>query len=421
MFGVGSLIRVRSGFIVWLFLFGFILKLCSHAQLTVLPLILTDYGLTSFSIGVVAAAYAVGVTFGKSLVGIYYNVLGDRAVCLGAALLIALASLALTATRNIWLLSIARLVFGLGVAAMSVAYFSIVSARSTASQVATDLAYMSLLWPLSQALGSPLGGLLLEHYNANFLFLSSFLVAVASLALISRRPTQYRAPPLHVPPETNPTPESKSQLQQHCDENDRNQCASLSVCPKVDLNLTLFGFAGAAFGLVSLYMPILLRGISPSTNPGYYYSIVAVVNCASRLLLASYFPGRTGSFILTALFMYVITFLLLSVTDTAELCLFAAITHGIAAGIIFPNLIARITETTSPTLNARKIGFGMALFEAGAGMGSLIFGALGRYFQVQTCLLFGTIIIQLGLVIEIIYRNRSRSSIQPIVSSGSSG
>lgn len=416
IFNVGSLIRIRSGFIIWLFLFGFVLKLCSHAQLTVLPLILTDYGLTSFSIGVVAAAYALGITFGKPLVGIYYHVLGDRLVCLGAGLFVAIASLILTTTRSIWLLSAARLFFGLGVAAMSVAYFSIVSARSNASQVATDLAYMSLLWPLSQAIGSPLGGFLLEHYSANFLFLFSFALASASLILVIKESTKHRG--LGDPLGRNTcAAHDESPLDGQFGKDQQHSRSSHKPHAIIELNLVLFGFAGAAFGLVSLYMPILLRNISPTTNPGYYYLIVAAVNCASRLVLAPYFPGRTGSFILTALILYIITFVLLGVTETAEVCLVAAIAHGMAAGLIFPNLIARITETTDPAHNSRKIGFGMALFEAGTGLASLLFGALGGYFQAQTCLLFGIIIMHLALFIEIMYRRGSRELIQVAVPS----
>lgn len=412
MVSISSLIRIRSGFIVWLFLFGFVLKLCSHAQLTVLPLILIDYGLTSFSIGVVAAAYAVGITFGKYLVGIYYHVLGDRLVCLGAGLFIAFASLVLTTTRSIWLLSAARLFFGLGVAAMSVAYFSIVSARSSASHVATDLAYMSLLWPLSQAIGSPLGGFLLEHYNANLLFLSSFVLAGVSLLLVSRDSTQHEAPrPHHL---------SQKDHGAGCVEDrflmeKQHHLKSGSLFNRMEFNLLLFGFAGAAFGLVSLYMPILLRNISPTTNPGYYYLIVAAVNCASRLILAPYFPGRTALFILFSIILYIVTFMLLGLADTAEVCLVAAIAHGAAAGLIFPNLIARITETSDPSQNARKIGFGMALFEGGTGAASLLFGALGGYFQAQTCLLFGIVIMHLALFIEIAYRRGSRRSIEVAV------
>ncbi|MCA2552666.1 MAG: MFS transporter [Microcystis sp. M04BS1] len=352
--------------------------------LPTLPIYIDSLGGSKQDIGFVMGAFAIGLILSRSWLGNLVDRRSRKLVVLFGTIVAATAPLGYLFFRDLSSLFAVRAYHGLSIAAFTTGYSTLVVDFSPVRQRGEIIGYMSLTAPIGMGIGPALGSYLYESIGYDGLFLvSATSGAIAFLLGFSIQ-----------------EPDFKKKLAEMKAENPTIERSFWVLCQeRAFLVPTLvFLLVGTLFGGLVAFLPLFLLENQLPFSPGLFYSCAAVSGVIGRILSggASDRYGR-GLFITISVFCYGLSMLVLSSARSPSDLILAAILEGTGGGILFPMLLALISDRSGPQERGRAYSICIGGFDVGTALAGPILGVLVISYETMFTLSSGLAVIALFL------------------------
>ncbi len=352
----GLLILFASGLFFW----------CGITTLLgTVPLYVESVGATRQQIGWVMGAFSLGLLPSRIWLGPLADTRSRKLVLVIGGIVGATAPLCYLLADSVPLLIAVRAFHGISIAGFTIGYSALVADISPEGRRGELIGLMSLVNPIGTALGPAFGSFVQEGFGYVPLFISSAgfgALALMGIFLVSE-------------PDRSLQVDKKEKT-----ENDRPQSfwqilSSRAVFVPTLVMLT----AGLIFGTIVAFLPLYLREVEIDLSAGWFFTVVAIASFLVRWPTGSASDkyGR-GIFITISLVCYSLSLLLLWTATTKLLILLAAFFEGSAAGIIFPSIVALITDRCPPQARGKFFSICIGGFDFGLAIAGPIFGLVAE-------------------------------------------
>ena len=333
--------------------------LCFFAQFTftfvifslipTLPIYLSRLGPKEVEIGVLIGSSAVASLVLRPFVGRALLKIPEKHFMIVGALFFASASIAYIFAPPFWPFLMVSVLQGIGFALFTTASFTLIAKISSGAHMGQSLSYFILAFTISGALAPPMAMLLINTFSFIFLFLVCLGLSLCSLFIT------------HQLGRGQVVPSQDSSIQ------DGFFLSRRSLQPSI-IAFSPFFIWGALTTFFPLYA--ISHGV---TNPGLFFSTVAVV-----LILSRVFGGRVldlyprERIILFCITPYIIGMILLAFSKTLFMFILVAMIYAIGPAFLIPALMACALErggSPGPTM-----GTFQALTDLGMGLGPVMMG-----------------------------------------------
>ncbi|MEG3437088.1 MFS transporter [Pannus brasiliensis CCIBt3594] len=330
--------------------------------LPILPIYIEDLGGTKQQVGIVMGSFAIGLIFSRAWLGYLVDRRSRKLVITIGAFVAATAPLGYLVAPAIPSLMVIRAYHGICVAAFATGYSTLVVDFSPIKQRGEIIGYMSLTAPLGMGIGPALGSVLQKSIDYEGLFLLS--AGLGTMALLMN--TRIREP------------SHKERLARQQEESDNTPDRTfwqLFREPALLVPTVIFFLAGTIFGGIASFLPLFIREANLAFSAGAFYSYAAVSGVLGRIVSggSSDRYGR-GLFITASLFSYALSmFLLIRASSPLEITV-AAIAEGAGGGILFPMLLALISDRSRSGERGRAYAICIGGFDVGTALAGPLLG-----------------------------------------------
>lgn len=351
-------------------------------MLPTLPAYIQDVGGTIQQVGIVMGCFAIGLLLSRTWLGQLADRRSRKLVMSIGAIVAAIAPLGYVLVQSIPALMAIRAFHGISIAAFTTGYSALVVDLSPLKQRGELMGYMSLAVPIGMAVGPALGGILLASGGYGDLFVTSASFGCFALILTSQVRENRKIPAIE-------------EISDNPDASDRSFWEVLSR-PSLIVPTSILLLVGLLFGTLVSFFPLFLReemkfaplliqikiaSLSLESVKldfaGVFYTAAAIASFTVRFISgqASDRYGR-GLFITMSLVCYGASMALLTVAQTPNIFILAAILEGAGGGILIPILFTLISERCHPDERGRVFavcggGFDVGIAIAGPVLGSL--------------------------------------------------
>ncbi len=351
-----------------------------------------DLGGSTREIGLIMGAFAIGLIFSRTWLGNWADRRSRKIVILIGTVVAASAPLGYLFITSIGLLPLVRAYHGIAVAAFTTGYSALMVDMSPAKQRGEIIGYMSLVAPIGMGIGPALGSFIEESAGYPVLFIASAVsgaIALFSATLVREASAE----------------EKKQRLE---DEKDLPQrtFGQLLFEPAFLYPTLVFLLIGLLFGVLVAFLPLFIRENGLKFSPGLFYSYAAVSSFLGRILAggASDKYGR-GVFITGSICSYGVSMMLLSHAASSFELILAAIFEGTGGGILFPMLIALISDRSYSNERGRVYAICIGGFDVGGALAGPILGIFDISFK--TMFLVSGYLAIVSLVLFVTFSNKS--------------
>jgi MFS family permease len=378
----------------YLFVIGLLFWISITLLLPTLPAYIQDVGGTPQQVGLVMGCFAIGLLGSRTWLGRVADRRSRKIVILVGTLVAGIAPFGYLLVTSIEGLAGIRAFHGISIAAFSIAYSALVVDYAPSAIRGKVIGYMNMAVPAGMSIGPALGGYLQVNNGYRVLFIASATIGILALLLSS----QVRE---IIDLQTIDRDASKAKGRDFW-ELSRDRALSI---PTVVL-LTI----GLAFGTIVAFLPLYVRELELTLNVGLFYTTIAIASFSVRLFIgqASDRYGR-GLFISLGLFCYLISMSLLSLAQTPQDFLWAAIAEGAGAGILIPLILALISDRSHSNERGRVFALCLGGFDLGIALAGPILGALASYIGYRQIFAIAAIFSALAIVIFVTQSSKSIS------------
>ena len=387
--------------------------------LPTLPLYVEDLGGTTQQIGLVVAAFAVGLLLCRPTLGKLSDRRSRKLVVLIGFTVLTIAPLGYLFAKSIPLLLLIRVFHGISIAAYTTGNSALIVDLSPMDKRGEVIGYMSLTTPIGMAIGPAIGGFLQAEVSYTSLFLFSFGTGLLGL-LFAFRVQEPRLSPVGAP--LVDTQQSKSQRvhskvaqtvlrRDKGDKEDKgdkgdstetkkdickngmfpSQTTGVSVesdndkfwkllgSPRLRIPTLVMLLVGLIFGSLATFVALYIREAKVDLNVGWFYTAAAMTSFCSR-----FFTGRAsdrygrGLFITVSLVFYCLSMLLLAQAQSPVAFLLAGLLEGAAAGTLIPTMIALISDRSYAHERGRVFALCLGGFDVGIAIAGPLFGTFAK-------------------------------------------
>jgi MFS family permease len=344
--------------------------------LPILPIYIEDLGGTKQQIGIVMGSFAIGLIFSRSWLGYLVDHRSRKVVVLIGAIVAATAPIGYLLLPSIPPLMLMRAYHGISIAAFSTGYSTLVVDISPVRQRGEIIGYMSLTAPIGMGIGPALGSSLYESIGYPGLFILSALLGSIALLLGFgiKEPSQLE------------------RLQRQQAERKEQERDFWQLCQHQAFLIptVLFFLIGTVFGGLVAFLPLFIRENSLPFSAGLFYTYAALASFLGRIASggASDRYGR-GLFITASLVCYGLSMLTLINARSATALSIAAILEGTGGGILFPMLLALISDRSYANERGRVYAICIGGFDVGTAMAGPILGILAISYHAMFTLSLG--------------------------------
>ncbi|HVN97419.1 MAG TPA: MFS transporter [Syntrophorhabdaceae bacterium] len=335
----------------FLALFAFLVA--NYALLPTLPIFLTRLGSNVSEIGVLIGIYGASSLGARLLVGSALLKYSEKKVMMFGALLFTLTFLASIVLRPFWPFFAIRFIQGASFAFLDTAALACVVKLTPSAYRGQGIGYFLLAPSFAMVIGPTLGMLLINQYSFTIFFLActglSFCAFFFSWKL--------KAPETITP--------------------DKNTPANINLF--LDMKIITPGLTGFlqmfALGATMAFFPLyaIQCGV---TNPGLFFSAIAIMMVAGRVL-----GGRIAEayskerIILVFLFLLMIATIILSFSKTLPMFIFVGMLLGIGTTLFLPASMAYALDYAGSS-GGTALGTIRALMDLGAALGPMVMGII---------------------------------------------
>jgi MFS family permease len=365
MSAIASLPKSIQRDLASLFASGLLFWACMASMLPVLPLYIKDGGVSDHEVGIVMGAFAIGLLLFRPQMGKLADARGRKLVLLIGVLVAAIAPAAYVLTQDkLWLIGI-RIFHGLSIAAYTTAYSALIADMAPPENRGEVIGTMTLVNPIGMALGPLLGAWTLRHYDYATCYWVCSLLAAFSFVIASR-----------IQPQS--VPKSGNQAIDRADlQTPPLNSWQLIRSDRLRVPTFTLLMVGLAFGILSTFVPLYLRASGLPIDAGSFYSAAALTSFLMRFVLgkASDRFGR-GRFITFGLICYMLSMLLLWLTQDVHFFILSGLLEGIGGGTVLPIMVALVADRSHAEERGRIFslcisGFDLGIFLAGPMLGGI--------------------------------------------------
>jgi len=354
--------------------------LCFFAQFTftfvifslipTLPIYLSRLGAKEEEIGVLIGSFAVSSLILRPFVGRALLKIPEKYFMIVGALFFASTSVAYIFAPPFWPFLIVRVLQGIGFAFFTTASFTLIANISSEAHLGQSLSYFFLGFNLSSALAPPLGMFLINNFGFTFLFLVCLGLSLCSLFIT------------HKLGRGQVVPSQESSIEDGF------------FLSRKALQPSIIGFSPfLTWGALTTFFPLyaINHGV---TNPGLFFSVVAIVLILSRVFGGKIFDLYSRErIIMLCITPYIIAMVILAFSKTLPMFILVAVIYGIGPSFLMPALMAyALDRGGSP---GPVMGTYHAITDLGMSLGAVIMGIVIQWTSYPImflCLAFAGII-----------------------------
>jgi MFS family permease len=333
--------------------------LCFFAQFTfifvifslypTLPIYLSRLGAKEEEIGVLIGSFAVSSLILRPFVGRALLKIPEKYFMIVGALFFASTSVAYIFAPPFWPFLIVRVLQGIGFAFFTTASFTLIANISSQAHLGQSFSYFFLGFNLSTALAPPLGMFLINNFSFTFLFLVCLGLSLCSLFIT------------HKLEKGQVAPSQESSIEDGF------------FLSRKALQPSIIGFSPfLIWGALTTFFPLyaINHGV---TNPGLFFSVVAIVLIVSRVFGGKIFDLYSRErIIMLSITPYIIAMVILAFSKTLPMFILVAVIYGIGPSFLMPALMAyALDRGGSP---GPVMGTFNAITDLGMSLGAVIMG-----------------------------------------------
>jgi MFS family permease len=353
--------------------------------LPILPTYISDLDANKQQVGIVMGAFAIGLIFSRRRLGYLVDRRGRKLVITIGTIVAATAPIGYLLAPDIPALLVARAYHGISVAAFTTAFSTLVVDLAPIKQRGEIIGYMSLTAPLGMGIGPAIGSSLQDTIGYHGLFiLAAGLGTTAFLLNAWIREPSYQ--------------ERMARQREEGEEIDRNFW-ELFWHPAFLTPTLIFFLIGTIFGGIVAFLPLFIRENNLPITAGAFYSYAAISSVSGRFLAggASDRYGR-GLFLTGGLLCYGASMFLLVNGRSAPELILAAICEGAGGGIVFPMLLALISDRSYSNERGRVYAICIGGFDVGTALAGPLLGIFNISYRAMFGISFGLAVLATALL-----------------------
>jgi len=361
------------------------------SQLPTLPLYIKYLGGTTAQIGLVMGSFAIGLLLCRSYLGRLADSRGRVLMIWVGLIVAATVPLFYTTFTALPMLITLRILHGVSIGAFATAYSALISDQAPPEHRGEIIGYMSLVQPLGVGFGPAIGGWVQEEFGYTPLFIVASALAIIGLVFAAN---------LHESPNFMQAQGTQAKLP---------MWATLAS-PRVRVPAIVLLLVGVIFGILSSFLPLLIKEQNIPLNAGLFYMTTAIAGFIIRVPIARISDryGR-GLFISIGLCFYGLAMLVIGTMPTRLAFIIAALFEGTGSGIVIPSIMTLLSDRT--VLKERGFIFGLAWlgFDLGMAACSPIIGSLILFIGIS-----GAFKIACGMAVIalVVFSTQSSSSLK---------
>jgi MFS family permease len=334
---------------------GFLAFLAAtFALIPTLPIFLSRLGSTDAEIGLLVGIFGASSLVCRILVGGALLTYSEKSVMMVGSMLFALTFLALVAFRPFWPLVVVRVLQGVAFACLDTAALAFVVKITPLAYRGRAIGYFVLAPPFSQAVAPAFGMFLINRYSFTALFLTCAGLCFCSF-FFSRRLGRGE-----VAISDDGTPSGSSHL----------FLERKIIAPAIPSFLH-----GFVWGAVIAFLPLYAIG-NGVTNPGFYFSAVAVMLIAARTLGGRTLDTRSKEkILLTSMSIAMLAMVTLSFSKTLPMLIVVGMLWGTGSAFFFPACLAYALDYSGSSAGT-AVGTFRALSDLGVAVGPITMGIM---------------------------------------------
>jgi MFS family permease len=337
--------------------------LANHVLVPTLPIYLSRLDSKETEIGILIGIFTVSSLVLRPFTGKILLRTPEKKMMVIGALLFGLTSIGYLAALPFWPFFIVRLFQGIGYAFYYTASFTLIANISPEAHRGQSLSYFLLALNISLALGPSLGMFLINRFDFTTLFLVCLGLSFISFFIISRlgeRPV--------VPVETSSAV--------------NRFFISREALPGSTMSFFFFFIWGAITVFFPLYA--IKHGV---VNPGFFFTMIAVMIISSRVLGARISDLYSSDrIIVPCLIILVVATVIIAFSTTLSMFVLAGLIWGVGHAFLYPALAVFILDRTG---SSRSLAMGTltGMTDLGIFMGPVAMGVVVQFTSYPTMFL----------------------------------
>ncbi len=335
------------------FLAFFAFLAATFALIPTLPIFLARLGSTKAEIGLLVGVFGASSLVCRLLVGGALLRYSEKSVMMVGSMLFALTFLALIVFRPFWPFVVVRVLQGVAFACLDTAALAFVVKITPLAYRGRAIGYFVLAPPFSQAVAPAFGMFLINRYSFSALFLTCAGLCLCSFFFSRRLGRGEVATP------DDGTPSGSSLFLER-----------KIIAPAIPSFLH-----GFVWGAVMAFLPLyaIENGV---TNPGFYFSAVAVMLIAARTLGGRTLDTRSKEkILLTSMSIAMLAMVTLSFSRTLPMFIVVGLLWGTGSAFFFPASLAYALDYSGSSAGT-AVGTFRAVSDLGVAIGPITMGIM---------------------------------------------
>jgi len=330
-----------------------------HLLITPLPLYIEEIGGGPADVGVAGTTFAIAALILRPYMGRLVDTRGRKIALLIGTAIFTIGPLSYIATGSLPVFQVARMFHGIGIAAFTSAYYTLIADVTPPSRWGAALGLAGIAPSLSMIIASPLGTSLLEHTSFAVVFALAGVTGLASLVavLLIREPTRQT---LTLQPEDSGTTGLL----------DVARIRGV-VAPSL-VTLTL----GLGYGTTFSFLPLFARDRGLG-NVGFFFTMSSILTVASRSL-GGRLSDRVGRLPVILPTLAILAFSLLGLNWTYAFgpLMLMAVLQGIGFGGARVGLETMVVDGAPTEVRGTALSLLYFCFDLGIAVSGLLIGAV---------------------------------------------
>jgi MFS family permease len=341
------------------FLACFLFFFSIHLLITPLPLYIEQIGGGPADVGLAGTTFAIVALIIRPYVGRLVDTRGRKITMLVGTAIFTIGPFSYIATSSLPAFQVARMFHGIGIAAFTSAYYTLVADVTPPSRWGAAMGLAGVAPSLSMMIASPLGTSLLEHTSFSLVFVLAGLTGLASLLAVLpiREPMHKAATP------RAGAPGSSGFL-------DVLRLRGVAAPSLVTLTL------GLIYGTTYAFLPLFARDRGLG-NVGFFFTVMSILTIVSRSL-AGGLSDRLGRIpvILPMLGILALSVMGLNWTYAFGALMLMAALQGLGVGGARVGLETMVVDSAPAEVRGTALSLLYFCFDLGIGVSGVAIGAV---------------------------------------------
>jgi MFS family permease len=341
------------------FLSCFLFFSSMHLLITPLPLYIEQMGGSPADVGLAGATFALVALIIRPYMGRLVDTRGRKIALLIGAAIFTIGPLSYIATGSLPVFQVARMFHGIGIAAFTSGYYTLIADVTPPSRWGAALGLAGIAPSLSMIIASPLGTGLLAHTSYTLVFALAGATGLGSLVAVL---------PIREPTHQAVTPQSEDSGSTGL----RDVLRLRGIVAPSLVTLTL----GLSYSTIVTFLPLFARDRGLG-NVGFFFTVMSILTVVSRSLAGS-LSDRFGrlAVILPMLGILAVSLLGLNWTYAFGALMLMAVLQGIGFGGARVGLETMVVDDAPAEIRGMALSLLYFCLDLGIGVSGLAIGAV---------------------------------------------